>query len=418
MKIAVVGGGMTGLISAYFLSKRGMKVYLFEKKELGGLAGTFKINDTCLEKYYHHFFKNDKELIKLFKELGLMDKIYFRKVNVGFYYRNKLHNFSTPIDLLTFKPLNFTDRIKTGLVMIYFQKTKNWKRFEKHLMHEWIIKRFGRKAFQVMWLPLMIAKFGDKYKEIPLSWFWGRVHPRANSRGFSKEELGYIKGSYKTLTDALQKEIKNMGATIIKKEVKKIKDTQIEAEKKYKFDKILVTTPLPVFMKITKLPEEYKEMLEKIKYQSIICMTMKLKKSLSRFYWLNVSDPEIIFGGVIEHTNFSKENYGANIIYLFNYAQRNSKIYNMSKKELFRLYTKSLKKIFKNFDEKDVISYEVFRDEHATPIYTKGYLQIMPLHLTPIKNLYLANTSQIYPEDRNINNSIKIVKRAVEAMLS
>lgn len=420
MKIAVIGGGATGLAAAYFLAKKGAKVCLFEKNEVGGLMGTFRINSTYLEKYYHHFFKSDRELIALANELGLNEKLYFKKVDMGFYHKNRLHRFSTPLDLLSFRPLRIIERIKTGLLLVYFQKTTKWKKFEKHLMHEWLAEKIGRNAFDVMWLPLMTAKFGNRYKEIPLSWFWGRIHPRANSRSFSKEELGYIKGSCKTLTDRLQEEIKKMGAVIIKKEVKSVsKSLDVYAGKKYSFDKVLVTTPTPAFTKIANLPKEYADKLGKISYQGIVCMALKLKKPLSGFYWLNISDPEIAFGGVIEHTNFiPKEAYGASVAYLFNYAQKNSRIYRMSRKQLFRLYMKGLKKIYSSFNEKDVESYTIFRDEYATPVYTKDYLQIMPPHTTPIKNLYLANTAQIYPEDRNINNSIKTAKKAAAIMLN
>ena len=48
MKIGIIGGGITGLTSAYLLSQEGHEIFLFEKeKQLGGLIGTFKINDGC-----------------------------------------------------------------------------------------------------------------------------------------------------------------------------------------------------------------------------------------------------------------------------------------------------------------------------------------------------------------------------------
>jgi len=46
-----------------------------------------------------------------------------------------------------------------------------------------------------------------------------------------------------------------------------------------------------------------------------------------------------------------------------------------------------------------------------------NYSKIKPKYKTPIKNLYMANTSQIYPNDRGINFSIKLGKEVVEAMV-
>jgi len=70
MKIAIVGGGLTGLVAGYRLSQKGHKITIFEKeKELGGLAGGFKLGGTYLEKTYHHIFRKDKYIIDLIEEL-------------------------------------------------------------------------------------------------------------------------------------------------------------------------------------------------------------------------------------------------------------------------------------------------------------------------------------------------------------
>ena len=61
-KIAIIGGGLGGLVSGYFLSKQGNKVTIWEKENfLGGLIGGFKMEGENLEKLYHHFFRTDKD---------------------------------------------------------------------------------------------------------------------------------------------------------------------------------------------------------------------------------------------------------------------------------------------------------------------------------------------------------------------
>ncbi|MBI4004926.1 FAD-dependent oxidoreductase, partial [Candidatus Roizmanbacteria bacterium] len=62
MKIAILGGGFTGLSAAYYLQKKGHVVTLFEKETvLGGLAAGFRaVNwEWHLERSYHHLFSND-----------------------------------------------------------------------------------------------------------------------------------------------------------------------------------------------------------------------------------------------------------------------------------------------------------------------------------------------------------------------
>ena len=46
-----------------------------------------------------------------------------------------------------------------------------------------------------------------------------------------------------------------------------------------------------------------------------------------------------------------------------------------------------------------------------------NYSQRMPAHRTPIKNLYLANTTQIYPEDRGTNYSVRMGRQVARMVM-
>ena len=54
----------------------------------------------------------------------------------------------------------------------------------------------------------------------------------------------------------------------------------------------------------------------------------------------------------------------------------------------------------------------------AQPIVTVGYREKIPEHRTPISGLYLATMSQIYPEDRGQNYSIKMGEKVAEMATS
>ena len=62
--VAVIGGGFAGMTAAYELGKQGYQTFLFERMpELGGLAGTFPIEGTRLERGYHHWFTSDTHIV-------------------------------------------------------------------------------------------------------------------------------------------------------------------------------------------------------------------------------------------------------------------------------------------------------------------------------------------------------------------
>ncbi len=421
MNIAIIGGGLTGLSCAYYLTKKGHDITIFEKKpRFGGLADSFNINGEPIEIYYHHFFKGDKNLMALLKELKLDKEVSYFESTMGFLKNNKIYSFSTPLDLIFFKPLNFFDRVRLGFMILYLQTKKDWKSLENISIKDWITKYFGKNIYETIWKPLLINKFGDEHENIPASWLWGRIHPRSNSRKNGKELLGYLNGSFSVLINKLHEKIKNSAKIIFQEVIKidKIKENLIiktSDKKSYKFEKIVYTGPNPELLKIINLPDYFINNLKKIKYQAVVCTCLELKNKLSSTYWMNISDKNLPFGGIIEHTNLvPSERYKSKIVYLFNYLSENNKFFHMTNEDLTNIYIKSLKKIFPKFKESDLIRSTTFRDKYATPVYNLGYSKKIPAQITPIDGLLIANTSQIYPYDRNIDNSIKLGKQTAE----
>ena len=116
------------------------------------------------------------------------------------------------------------------------------------------------------------------------------------------------------------------------------------------------------------------------------------------------------FVGAIEHTNLisSKHYQGKNIVYLTNYPSRDNSLYKKNKEELLSLYLPALKRINPNFDESWILESYYQKIDAAQPVVGLNYRdKILPL-TTPIKGLYLANTTQIYPEDRGTNYSVRL----------
>jgi hypothetical protein len=50
----------------------------------------------------------------------------------------------------------------------------------------------------------------------------------------------------------------------------------------------------------------------------------------------------------------------------------------------------------------------VFQEPAAQPVVTVGYPDRIPPHDTGVPGLLLANTTQIYPEDRGTNYSVRL----------
>ena len=79
----MIGGGITGMSAALELAKTGVKVTILEASEdIGGLAGSFYVDGNFIEKFYHHWFNSDQEIMQLIEELG-------ESKNVKYNYSNR-----------------------------------------------------------------------------------------------------------------------------------------------------------------------------------------------------------------------------------------------------------------------------------------------------------------------------------------
>ncbi len=425
MRVGIIGGGILGLSAAYYLGKRGADITLFEaQRDLGGLCSTFDIERGCyVEKYYRHLFKCDREAIGLMEELGILDKFRFYHSKMGVYYKGKKYPFATPLDLLKFRPLNIFQKMRFALLTAYLGRTERWKHFDRISAEKWILRHAGRSIYEVLWKPLIKLKFGNRYKEIPMTWFWNKINYRIRSRRSGKEMLGYIDGSFKVLVDRLEEEISRKGRVIKRGEVKEIiikggTAEGVATEKgNFYFDRIISTVPLPEFIKIAKgAPENYLDRLKQIDFHGVVVLVMKMRKPLGDFYWLNICDDEFPFSLSIEQTNFiSPEKYNGNhIAYFSKYMPATEVDYQKGAREIYREWLPFIKRIYPRFDERDVKGYYVFKDKYGSGVPTVNYLRKIPSHTTPVKNLYIATGSQIYPVDRGMSESIRLGKKIAE----
>ncbi|MBI3744752.1 MAG: NAD(P)/FAD-dependent oxidoreductase [Chloroflexi bacterium] len=426
MNVGIIGGGALGLSAAYQLTKLGHKPVVHERAPfLGGQASTFEVGGGRLERGYHHLFWSDRYMVDLIHELGLGPKLAWIESKVGFFHGGRIYPFTTPMDLLRFKPLSFPNRVRAGLMTLRLQRKQYWPReFESLTADAWM-RKANKQVFDVIWGPMLRGKFGERAGEVSMAWLWGKVYLRTASRKgtFAKEVLGYPMGSFGEVFERLEQAVRQGGGEVhypsaVQRVVVengcatglavRLKDGREETRQ---FDAILSTTPSYLFPRLVpELPAEYVEKLTHIVYQAAVVVVITLDRPLTPVYWMNIADRSIPFVALIEHTNFvDKSHYGGkHIVYLSNYLSKGSEYYNMTPEQLWQAYIPSLKKINPAFDEKWVTGYTYYKEDAAQPIIGLDYSKRIPPLQTPIKDLWLANTTQIYPEDRGTNYSVRL----------
>lgn len=430
-KVAIIGGGYTGMVAAYYLARAGHKVALYERGDnLGGLASGFKIEGANIEKAYHHLFKTDIDIIEFTNELGIKDALEWHDSSVAIYYQGNIYPFMGAIDLIKFSPLRLIDRFRTGLVIFYLQKEKKWQKFKSISAYQWMEKYCGKRATEVIWYPLLKGKFSNYYKEVAMAWLWARLHIRANSREglFDKEQLGYFRNGFETFTATLTEKLKYLGVEIIyKADISAIKagkegvNLLVNGSVK-KFDKILATVPSDVFARLTDSAEassKYINRLRQIEYLGAVLLVFSSEQDLGEHYWHNINDTGAPFLVFINHTKLiDKSQYNNKCVYYIgSYIPHDHEYFRVSDATLKKDWYKGLKKIFPEFDEKAIREENIFRFKNAQHIAVKDYDKIKPEYKTHIDNVYLANFSQIYPEDRGTNYAVREGKKIATKIL-
>lgn len=404
MKIAVIGAGVGGLATAYFLGKKGHRVTVFEKETfLGGLAASFskKEKQWPLEGYPHHLFVSDGAAKKLLEELGLTKKLFFLRPKTSVLYGGKIFPFDGPLAILKAPFFSWPEKIRIGLATVYLKLTPFWRGLDRQPAEKWLKKFYGQRASQIIWEPLLREKFHADHNKVSMAWLWGRIKKRSS-------RLGYLSGGWQILLETLAKKIKEQGGEI--KFGKEIKDlTEIRA----KFEKTVFTGPLPVWGKIApKKLKKYRENLEKYKTNGAVCLTMALKKGFlkDKTYWLNVNEAGFPFVFLDEHTNFvSPRHYqGKRWLYVGGYYPPEHRYFKMEKEEIWAEFAPFLKKINPEFKKSWVTEIFLKRDLYAQPITPVNYGRTRPAVQTPLKDVLVASLHQIYPWDRGINYAVEL----------
>ncbi|MCC4769047.1 FAD-dependent oxidoreductase [Methanosarcina sp. DH2] len=432
MKIVIIGSGLAGLSAGYRLCKSN-EVIVFERDpDIGGMAASYCLEHSgkkyFIERYYHHIFRSDSELLTLIKELGLEKQMLWLEAKNAYFVDGKNYPMNTPFEILHFKPLSTLDLVKLGLLVFRIRLIKDTTPYDRIKAKDWILDTAGKSVYENFFAPLMKSKFGDNADSVSAAWLIGRVKIRSD-RGKEGEKLGYMRGGFNSLVEALAGEITANGGEIrTGREVTEIviKDNAVQGVvtggEFIACDAIISTVEPVVLDAITggKLGALH-ETLRDIRYQGTACALIGLDIRLMKNgnYWLNIK-ADVPFGAVIEHTNYVPfEDYGEHLVYITSYFQNEkSNLWTQKEEDVIESYMKGLERMFPEFSRSRVHWTKLYRRIDTAPVYEQGYLEkVLPFAAGPY-GLYLAGmfSSTNYPE-RSMNGSVKAGFESAELLM-
>lgn len=424
--VLVIGGGIAGLTSAHLLLRAGANVTVLEATpSFGGLGTTFRHHEHNLDCFYHVILPTDEHLIRLCSELGVRDRLYWREASLGFMYRRRLYPLRGPRDLLRFGAVPLRDRLRLGLTALYASHLARSKGLDDITAEMWLTRLSGRRAFGHLWRPLLEAKFGAAFRQIPALWYWASFR---REKGTGPEVKGYPRLGYHGLTDALVSSLRGAGGRLLENSpVEKLeldsngRPVVTTADGKRHYDRVISTVPLVQLRRICgngKLGDRLASTDPGIDYQGVMNVLLLLDRPLTPHYWMPVVESDAPFDGIVETTRVLdlKDSGGHHLVYLLNYVHRDEPLFNREPERVIDEYVGALLNLFPDLSRDSIRARYLFKAPFVEPLYSPGYgSRKPPAELVPGR-VYLATTAQVYPRVTSWNSSAAVAEEAVNQM--
>jgi protoporphyrinogen oxidase len=422
--IAVIGAGPMGLAAAHRLLALGHTVTVYEAdKVAGGMSASFDFAGLRIERFYHFICKTDQPYIEHLGELGIGDKLRWVETGMGYYHKGQVKEWGNPVALLRFSGLGLLAKIRYGLMALFSTYRNDWRPLDGLDAVTWLRRWVGAEAWRELWQPLFELKFHDYTDNLSAAWIWARMRRLGRSRkSLMVEQLGYLEGGSDTWIDAVVAAIRAGGGELhlqravdeVLLEGGKVRGVRC-GEQRYRHQGVISTIPLPfVPDMIPGLPAPVRRAYASLDNIAVVCVLVRLKRPLSPYFWLNVSDPTIRVPGVVEYSNLCAME--GHLVYVPYYLPGEHEDYQHPDQWFLDRSREYLQKINPELRDEDFLALGAGRYRYAQPICPPEFLAGLPPLNPGVEGLRVADTSHYYPEDRSISESIQLGIRLAQSI--
>lgn len=453
MRVAVLGAGIAGLTAAHELARAGHAVTVYEAAaQAGGLASGFRDEswEWPLERFYHHVFTTDAAIRHLAEEIGYGHGLFYQRQVTAQWWNGRAHPVqgglesmglgvgplklrvavpdivATGLSVVAFPAMPLVHRLRMGAVSAYLKYlVRDWRPLERTTAADWTRRWMGKTVADAFVHPLLEGKFGPHAEDVNMSWLWARL----KARSF---RLGYFQGGFQGFVDALVVHLKGRGVVVQLESpitgLQQLADGRwsitvspgkpSSADVPAQVDAVVATgSPQLLSRLVPDLPSAYLDQVRRLRSLGAVVMTVALRRPLTKgIYWMNMPKGEFPFLALVEHTNFvDPGRYGGDhLIYCGDYLDPSHEYFSLSQDELLERFLPALKKVNPEFAPSWVRALWLHREVYAQPVVPVNHSGNIPPLSTPLKGLYWASMSQVYPWDRGTNYAVELGQRVAQ----
>jgi protoporphyrinogen oxidase len=401
--VGIVGGGILGLGLADKLAAAGHKVTVYEASgQLGGLAGSTDLGGVRVDRFYHAVTTTDRRVLDLADELGV--DIRWRRLGGGFYHDGRTAEMSTPAQLLTFPGLSPADRARLVRFVLRCRRIGDHSQLDRLPLEAWTRRTCGDRLWERLWGPLFDSKFDGRYDDLPATYLWSRMNRVAGTRDRKGHEvMGALEGGYQNLVDRLAERIRARGGQVLTstpvrfvpcanhRAIGVVLDAGFRPH-----DTTVVTQIRPNLPHILAPELEHALGPDRQRYLGIVCVVARLRRSVSPYYALNITDRRVPLTSVVETTHVVDPGaVEGHLVYLPKYVNPDSPELEKPSDEIRNEFFENLQTMFPSFSKEDVIAAQVARARVAEPVHPVGAVKPDPF---AVPGLVVASSAQVYPD--------------------
>jgi protoporphyrinogen oxidase len=418
----VLGGGLSGVATAYALAEAGLTdVTVLERgPTLGGLASSFERDGHFYPLGYHHILHRDRVLHFFLERIGALSAVRWRRVRMLFHLDDRFYDLGSVKGFLGF-PMSLRDKAGFVRLMLKAFGKRDWPEWEDRSAAELVDTYAGAGARTALFERLTRLKFELPCDEVSGAWLGARLYYREGSA-----PLGYIPGISwtKVLCDGVTRLLAergvnvrlNVSVTRLTVAGGRVREAELSTGEHVGGDVFVSTVPTEVYVRL--VGGDRTAEVERMRYSALISMVCATRQPVHpRAYWINLASLDRTACGIFLLSELNPTIGGPGetcVNFVTHLRGRDRPLFRATDDELLSRYRGDFRAVF-GFDLEPFWTH-VTRVPMYSPVFGRSYHN-PPVRSASWENVYFAGNYRTFPSIVSTGTALGSGLETAEVML-